>query len=364
MSSNPTLATAAFKMSSQQERAWLEHEAGIPQIAQCIIALEGEAKVEKLKRALEHTIEKYEILRTVFRKQTGMKLPFQVIENQPAFDWEEVANHDMEERLRREHQSHWDLEHGPTVRALLSSTSGGFRLALMVSPLSADALTLKNLCSQLASYYGAEDQDTDQALQYADLVEWQNEMLASEETKAGREFWREACRGIDFASLGLVGFPQEKSGGAFQADSVTVKASHLPDSIERLAIHLRVSPEDILLTAWATLLGRLTGQPELILGHEFDGRRYQELTGAFGPLARTVPLKLEIRSGLAFAELARKINAATGELLQELTIHPDRGYQPTGAPLGPKPKTARTHYGLAEFGAAVLTDMDLDLRSR
>jgi hypothetical protein len=39
----------------------------------------------------------------------------------------------------------------------------------------------------------------------------------------------------------------------------------------------------------------------------------------------------------------RVINAATGELLRELIIHPDRGYQPTGAPPGPKPKTARTH---------------------
>ena len=33
----------------------------------------------------------------------------------------------------------------------------------------------------------------------------------------------------------------------------------------------------------------------------------------------------------------RVIKAATGELLRELTIHPDRGYQSTGAPPGPKP---------------------------
>src|SRR5215475_6763169 len=155
MSSNPTLATTAFKMSGQQERAWLEQEAGIPQIAQCVIVLEGELKVEKLKQALERTIEKYEILRTVFRKQTGMKLPFQVIENQPDFRLEEVQNPELEERLRREHESRGDLEHGPTVRALLSSTSGGLRLALTVSALCADASTLRNLCSQLASYYGA-----------------------------------------------------------------------------------------------------------------------------------------------------------------------------------------------------------------
>lgn len=38
----------------------------------------------------------------------------------------------------------------------------------------------------------------------------------------------------------------------------------------------------------------------------------------------------------------RVINAATGELLRELTLDPSRDYQPTGQPPGPKPKQPRT----------------------
>jgi transposase InsO family protein len=38
----------------------------------------------------------------------------------------------------------------------------------------------------------------------------------------------------------------------------------------------------------------------------------------------------------------RVINAATGELLRELTLDPTRDYQPTGRPPGPPPKTPRT----------------------
>ncbi|OSC42850.1 IS481 family transposase, partial [Mycobacterium decipiens] len=37
----------------------------------------------------------------------------------------------------------------------------------------------------------------------------------------------------------------------------------------------------------------------------------------------------------------RIINAATGELLRELTLDPTKDYQPTGAPKGPKRKKAR-----------------------
>jgi transposase InsO family protein len=38
----------------------------------------------------------------------------------------------------------------------------------------------------------------------------------------------------------------------------------------------------------------------------------------------------------------RVINAATGELLRELTLDPTRDYQPTGRPPGPEPQTPRT----------------------
>jgi Integrase core domain len=37
----------------------------------------------------------------------------------------------------------------------------------------------------------------------------------------------------------------------------------------------------------------------------------------------------------------RVINAATGELLRELTLDPSRNYQPTGRPPGPPPRTPR-----------------------
>jgi hypothetical protein len=35
------------------------------------------------------------------------------------------------------------------------------------------------------------------------------------------------------------------------------------------------------------------------------------------------------------------INAATGELIRELTLNPNRNYQPTGRPPGPPPRTPR-----------------------
>src|SRR5215470_18267192 len=82
MSSNPTLATAAFKLSLQQECTWLQHEAGVRTSAQCVIAIDGNVDVARLQRSLQQLVSEYEILRTVFRRQTGIKLPFQVIQEE------------------------------------------------------------------------------------------------------------------------------------------------------------------------------------------------------------------------------------------------------------------------------------------
>src|ERR1700740_3764819 len=104
MSSNPTLATAAFKLSSQQERAWLQHEAGVPTFAQCVIAMDGSIDVERLKGALQRLVSEYEILRTAFRKQTGIKLPFQVIKEEAAFQFA-ISGEQVESLLRRDREA-------------------------------------------------------------------------------------------------------------------------------------------------------------------------------------------------------------------------------------------------------------------
>jgi amino acid adenylation domain-containing protein len=307
MSSNPTLATAAFKLSSQQERAWLQHEAGVRAYAQCIIAITGSVDTAKLQQALQQLVSEYEILRTVFRRQTGIKLPFQVIQEQSQVLFEHAQNGNVADLARRDHESAWDLENGPTLRA----TMVGSKLILTLPAFCADSSTLKNLYLQLAARYRGENAGSDGPMQYADLVEWQNEMLASDETKPGREFWRELCRSIDFAALQSVGLPLQVSGASFSRDVVATTAPLGP--LDTLASRRKVPVEDILLAAWSALLFRLTGQSDLTVGTEFNGRRYEELGAAFGPLARMLPLKSEIQGETSFEALTRHVGSNVTE---------------------------------------------------
>src|SRR5450432_3015459 len=85
-------ASAGFWLSPQQKFAWrLEHEAlHRPARAVCLISMEGQVGAGRIQECLREMISRHEILRTVFRRQTGMKVPFQVVLETAGVDWEEA----------------------------------------------------------------------------------------------------------------------------------------------------------------------------------------------------------------------------------------------------------------------------------
>src|ERR1700690_1651252 len=316
--SSSTSSMAAFRLSTQQERAWLEHERGAGQFAQGVIGIEGPLDVARLKAALQQAVSKYEILRTVLRRQTAVKLPFQVIQEDAAFRFEQAAGGDVAELAAGERASLLGNESGPSLRGLLiASAAGRHSLVLTLPVFCADHETLKTLVGEIAAGYGGESGAAgDDAMQYADLVEWQNELLASEETKAGRDFWRSSCRAIDFAALGSLALPLEKP--IAQKDepafgSVAMTLAGMSAAVAALASRTKTSEEAVLLAAWSALLARLTGNSAVTVASEFNGRRYEELQSALGPLARSLPIGLEVAPEVRFSELIAKVGAVTAE---------------------------------------------------
>jgi amino acid adenylation domain-containing protein len=317
MSSNPSpsVATAAFRLSAQQERAWLEREREVQQFAQCVIAVEGPIEATSLSAALKHVVSKYEILRTSLRRQTGVKLPFQVIQEDAAFHFERNAEQRIEELVGRERQLLSSPEKGPNLRAVLVTEGPERHHIILTSPVFfADGITLKNLCREISSAYAGTSAESADNMQYADLVEWQNELLASEETKPGRDYWRDCCSRIDFSSLDSISLPLEKTRATpFAFNYLRISVAGLSDGIDALAARLKTSPDSVLLAVWTALLSRLLGNSEPTIALEFDGRRYEELAAALGPLARSLPVRLELQPQRPFSKLLQDVEAATSD---------------------------------------------------
>jgi amino acid adenylation domain-containing protein len=261
-------------------------------------------------------VSNHEILRTVLRRQSGVKLPFQVILNEPRIVFQSTAFEaaDFERVLRIERENARGGEQDSGFRVLLLEVNGAEHLLVLTLPsFLGDTATLRNIAREIGLTYSGHA-NNDDVMQYADLVEWQNEMLASDETKPGRKFWIDTCRAIDFPSLEKVALPFEtKETASFSPEVLSLTAPEKLSSELGKSAASTVAQDHALLSAWVMLLSRLNAETTIILGCEFDGRRYEELASAFGPLARNFPLGFALDAQATFRSAAAKAGSVIEE---------------------------------------------------
>jgi amino acid adenylation domain-containing protein len=296
-------AFEAFRLSPQQRRLCQLQGDGPPLLAHGVLLLTGELDVGRLRRAVERVVERWEILRTCFRRQPGFKLPFQVISGSGAFSWTELDGEGPASVL--------DLERGPVLALKLGGLQEGGRLLRITLPAQcADPVALENLAAEIVAEYGGEAGA--EAIQYADYAAWQNELLESgdEAARASREYW-------SLREPGAAGLPFELPGEPGAADQWGSVPVALPPEVAaglaRVAASLGVSLEEVWLAVWMALLARRTGGAEPVVRVRCDGRDYEELRAALGCFARWLPIGCGAEEGLPFAELAARLGRALGE---------------------------------------------------
>jgi amino acid adenylation domain-containing protein len=284
-----------FRLSPQQERLW--RAAGGQDApawrARVSVEIAGDLDRKILGGALAAVIERHEILRTAFRTLPGLAMPLQMVTGSTAVELRDTVDDPA-----------FDLAEPPLVRAALAPLGDGRHLlTLTMPPLLADAAGLENLVRELAAVYSAargESGADEEPMQYIDLSEWQHDLLASEETREGREYWQKRAIG----AIRPPALPFERATGeSFEPRSVPVP-TRMPGGRE------------ILLAAWAVLLARLTGESEIPVGVVFDGRKLDELAGALGPFARLLPVRVRIGEETRFADLARSLQGILTEHAQ------------------------------------------------
>jgi amino acid adenylation domain-containing protein/FkbM family methyltransferase len=291
---------SGFRLSPQQQHLWIlgAGEAEAPFRALCGIRIEGELDAGALERALARLVERYEILRTAFQRLPGLDTPLQVI-GEPAAP--ALARHDLSGCGPGEREARLDLllrglggEAG--LSALLVTLGPGLHELLLALPaLYADAATLGNLALEIGRWYAGKA-PAGEPTQYVDVSEWQHEVLESEDTEEGRKFWQ----------------GREVRSGArlpFEADS---SAPFAPESVTRTLDP--VVPGTALLCAWHLLLQRLTGEPEVVVGALFDGRKFEELQEAPGLFARHLPLQAPAAPEEPFVQALGRMAASMSEL--------------------------------------------------
>jgi len=260
-----------FWLSPQQKLAWkLASEVmQADSRSVCRISIRGPVDANRLRAALSQLVSRHESLRTVFQRQTGMKVPFQVVLDSLEASWKEIELSsadpmeraaEMEELLKREQQFTEETEKPAGVRALLvREQQSQYSLIVSVSTLCADPYSFSLMASDLYSLYsGAELRD--EPLRYVQFAQWQLDLLESEDddARSGREFWKKNPAAEQTGPA----LPLEKKADA----PFTPEIARFSLSKENAVPILRSSePQAVLFAAWATLIHRIADQRAVVV---------------------------------------------------------------------------------------------------
>ena len=324
-------AIEGYRLSPQQRRVWLLQRGGGaigPYRVVCALRIDGHVDKLTFKAALQKVVSRQEILRTNFRSLPGMPIPVQVISDDcaPIIREHDLAGLNAQERdaeigrlFEEAKELPFDLENGPVMWLSLIRVSPAEHIAVVAMPaLCADTATLKNLAAELAEAYAACSRCAElpgDAVQYADLTEWQNELLECEETATEREFWLR--QNIADISVQLPYPDRAADDGRFYpgVHAPTVRAD-LYEKLEEVATGYGVSTSTFLLACWQLLLFRLTGQADMVIGISHDGRAYDGLQEALGPFARYLPGHCQLRHDTRMVDLLKRVHVLEQDLVE------------------------------------------------
>ncbi|MFD8825910.1 SDR family NAD(P)-dependent oxidoreductase, partial [Streptomyces sp. NPDC059605] len=172
-----------------------------------------------------------------------------------------------------------------------------------------DGWSIALLLSELTDAYrafrsGAEPDRPAPAGCPGDLAAQEEEALRTGLFDEGVHFFREQLAGVPRLEFPPGPGTAPESGGDSAGGTVhfTIPAG-LRSGIEELASDRSVTPYTVLVSAFAVLLGRVTGQDDFGLGTVWANRQLPEAEGMVGFLANTLPLRCDLTGDPAFDEL-------------------------------------------------------------
>ena len=313
-------ASGALQPSFAQERLWfidrLQGGSAAYNIP-TILRVSGELDVASLRRAIGALCARHDVLRTAFREVDGRPVPVVAESVDVALSLADASSEDEAlGRAKRSASVPFDLATGPLFRVDLCRLSPSDHvLGMAFHHTIVDGWSLEVLVHDLVHLYDAVATNSTPALpplstSYTDFAAWQRDRVASADGAAQLEFWKANLAGAPpFLDL-----PADFSRGKAQAHRGEVALRTIDPALAGRLAALGQREDAtlfmILLSAWATLLGRHAGQEDVVVGIPLAQRtRSVELERIVGMFMNTLPVRVRLAQP-SFIELLRSVRTA------------------------------------------------------
>ncbi|MFK3651158.1 amino acid adenylation domain-containing protein [Lysobacter enzymogenes] len=315
----------ALPLSWSQHRLWflgrLDPAASAAYHMNAALNIRGKLDRAALRTALDRIVARHEILRTVFVEERGEPrqsiLPasvgfalrdYDLRHLDPAVRAMTMAEHGAAEAMMP-----FDLAAGPLIHGRLLRLGEEEHVLLVTQHhIVSDGWSIGVLVRELGELYaalrsGSNDGLPELPVQYADYAAWQRERLSGERLRALTEFWRGHLLGAPV----LLELPTDRPRPpqqSYDGGSVAVKLpAATVDGVRALARARGATPFMVLLSAWASLLSRLSGQDDVVVGTPVANREHAQTERLIGFFVNTLALRVNLAGAPSASELLARV---------------------------------------------------------
>jgi pristinamycin I synthase-3/4 len=292
-----------------------------PYITQTIFEIEGPVDADRLAAAAQALVMRHDNLRAAFAHR-GLEAPVQIVQRHVAVPWQV---HDLsalapDEQTRRLPQivaedaaRHFDLATAPLLRfTLLRLSETRHHLLIADHHMLVDGWSISIVWQDLFALYCGRGAALPAVTPFRDYLAW----LARQDRAAACAAWQHYLAGVAPTRVGRADLKPQVVPQA----STTLLSRALTESLVRSCGRLGVTLNTAIQTAWGLLLGRLTGQRDIVFGTTVT-ERPAEVAGIetiVGLLINTVPLRVQIDPAEPLHATVARVQAA------QLDVFPHR----------------------------------------
>jgi amino acid adenylation domain-containing protein len=284
------------------------------------LRLSGQLNIAALENSINEIIQRHEALRTNFATVGGQ--PIQVIASNPNWELQVVSLFHLTENAREAEAQRWvneeanrafNLEREFLLRGLVLQIGEiEYVLLFTMHHIISDGWSLGVFVQELAELYKAFCMENPLVLpslpvQYADFAVWQQQWLSGEIRVQQLDYWKQQLLNAPV----LLELPADRPrpavqtfrGGYYRGALSQELSVALTALSKRAGVTLFIA----LLTAFQTLLYRLSGQDDIVVGTPVAGRNRQEIEGLIGFFVNTLVLRTDLSGNPTFEELLGRV---------------------------------------------------------
>ncbi|WP_435037097.1 non-ribosomal peptide synthase/polyketide synthase [Pseudomonas neuropathica] len=322
----PAARDQALPLSFAQQRLWFLAQMDGGNTAYNIplgLRLRGRLDEDALQRALARIVERHETLRSRFTQiddqaqvlilpaDTGLLLPVEDLRQHPQ------ADNALRGLIEEQASAPFNLARDSLIRGRLVRLADDHHVLLLtLHHIVSDGWSMGVLTRELAALYQAFSQDQQDplpalALQYSDYAVWQRRWLSGEVLQQQSDYWQRNLAGAP----ALLTLPTDRPRPAqqdFAGSHVdVVLGAPLSRGLKALCQRRAVTPYMVILSAWAMLLSRLSGQTDVVIGSPVANRTRAEIEGLIGMFVNTLALRIDTSGALSGEALLARVKAQT-----------------------------------------------------